>query len=170
MNQYRSTYRRSGSAGSWRRNLTRVSSPGGSTIRRVARRGAGMGGSYGRAAASRFFKRGGRRSSYGRGMDTNAVKKTYGIGELLGMALERAVPVFRGIPDAALGAATPCAEYDVKALVNHVFQVIVQFQRLAVKEPSDFGEVTPDRVAEGPDWRERAPAGGGQAGGGRGAP
>ncbi|MFE2213666.1 TIGR03086 family metal-binding protein [Streptomyces canus] len=88
-------------------------------------------------------------------MDTNAAKKTYGMGELLGMARERAVPVFRGIPDAALGAATPCAEYDVKALVNHVFQVIVQFQRLAVKEPSDFGEVTPDRVAEGPDWRER---------------
>ncbi|MGW0424172.1 TIGR03086 family metal-binding protein [Streptomyces sp. NPDC003015] len=88
-------------------------------------------------------------------MDTNAAKKTYGIGELLGMARERAVPVLRGIPDTALGAATPCAEYDVKALVNHVFQVIVQFQRLAAKEPSDFGEVAADRVAEGSDWRER---------------
>lgn len=86
-------------------------------------------------------------------MDTNPVT-TYGIGELLGMARERAVPVVRGIPDAALSAPTPCAEYDVKALVNHVFQVIVQFQRLAVKEASDFGE-TPDRVAAGPEWRER---------------
>ncbi|MCL8015814.1 TIGR03086 family metal-binding protein [Streptomyces sp. AS02] len=86
-------------------------------------------------------------------MDTNPVT-TYGIGELLGMARERAVPVVRGVGDAALSAPTPCAEYDVKALVNHLFQVIVQFQRLAVKEASDFGE-TPDRVAAGPEWRER---------------
>ncbi|WP_370268989.1 TIGR03086 family metal-binding protein [Streptomyces sp. V4I8] len=70
------------------------------------------------------------------------------------MARERAVPVVRGISDATLSAPTPCAEYDVKALVNHVFQVIVQFQRLAVKEASDFGE-TPDRVAGSAEWRER---------------
>jgi uncharacterized protein (TIGR03086 family) len=88
-------------------------------------------------------------------MDSNTAKKTYGIGELLEMARDRAVPVVRGIADTAFGAATPCAEYDVKALVNHLFQVIVQFQRLAAKEPSDFGEVAADRVAEGPDWRER---------------
>ncbi|MEV1064305.1 TIGR03086 family metal-binding protein [Streptomyces sp. NPDC050263] len=92
-------------------------------------------------------------------MDTNAntnanpsSARTYGIGELLGMARERAVPVVRGISDAALAAPTPCAEYDVKTLVNHVFQVIVQFQRLAAKEASDFGEA-PDRVGAGPDWR-----------------
>ncbi|WP_280878743.1 TIGR03086 family metal-binding protein [Streptomyces pseudovenezuelae] len=70
------------------------------------------------------------------------------------MARARAVPVVGGIPDAALAAPTPCAEYDVKALVNHLFQVIVQFQRLAAKETSDFGE-TPDRVGAGADWRER---------------
>lgn len=91
-------------------------------------------------------------------MDANPVNtnpvRTYGIGELLGMARERAVPVVRGIADATLSAPTPCAEYDVKALVNHVFQVIVQFQRLAAKEASDFGE-TPDRVAGSPEWRER---------------
>lgn len=87
-------------------------------------------------------------------MDTNEAK-TYGIGELLDLARERAVPVVRGIPDTALGAPTPCAEYDVKALVNHLFQVVVQFQRLAVKEPSDFGASAPDRVAEATDWRER---------------
>lgn len=86
-------------------------------------------------------------------MDTNS-ERTYGIGELLGMARERAVPVLRGIPDTALSAPTPCAEYDVKALVDHLFQVIVQFQRLAVKEASDFGE-TPERVAGSPEWRER---------------
>ncbi|MDQ0604509.1 uncharacterized protein (TIGR03086 family) [Streptomyces canus] len=86
-------------------------------------------------------------------MDTNPVE-TYGIGEVLDMARKRAVPVLRGIPDAALSAPTPCAEYDVKALVNHLFQVIVQFQRLAVKEASDFGQ-TPEGITESPQWRER---------------
>ncbi|MGW1216167.1 TIGR03086 family metal-binding protein [Streptomyces sp. NPDC002499] len=86
-------------------------------------------------------------------MDTKSVA-TYGIGELLAMARGPAVAVVVGISDASLVAPTPCAEYDVKALVNHLFQVVVQFQRLAVKEASDFGE-TPDRVGEGPDWRER---------------
>ncbi|MFJ3509668.1 TIGR03086 family metal-binding protein [Streptomyces luteogriseus] len=86
-------------------------------------------------------------------MDTNAVR-THGIGELLDRARERAVPVVRGIPDEALAAPTPCAEYDVRALVDHLFQVIVQFQRLAVKEASDFGE-TAGVVAEDPGWRER---------------
>ncbi|MFF3940648.1 TIGR03086 family metal-binding protein [Streptomyces phaeofaciens] len=86
-------------------------------------------------------------------MDTNSVT-TYGIGELLGRARERAVPVVRGIADGALAAPTPCAEYDVKDLVNHVFQVVVQFQRLAVKEASDFTE-TPDVVTGDPGWRER---------------
>lgn len=86
-------------------------------------------------------------------MDTNPVE-TYGIGDLLDMARKRAVPVLRGIPDAALSAPTPCAEFDVKALVNHLFQVIVQFQRLAVKEASDFGQ-TPDRITGSPEWRER---------------
>ncbi|GAB7103569.1 TIGR03086 family metal-binding protein [Streptomyces phaeofaciens JCM 4814] len=86
-------------------------------------------------------------------MDTNSAR-TYGIGELLGRARERAVPVVRGIADGALAAPTPCAEYDVKDLVNHVFQVVVQFQRLAVKEASDFAE-TPDVVSGDPGWRER---------------
>jgi uncharacterized protein (TIGR03086 family) len=80
--------------------------------------------------------------------------RTYGIGELLAMARERAVPVVRGIEDAALTAPTPCAEYDVRTLVDHLFQVIVQFQRLAAKEASDFGEA-PAPVAGSPGWRER---------------
>ncbi|WP_405782761.1 TIGR03086 family metal-binding protein [Streptomyces sp. NBC_01378] len=77
-----------------------------------------------------------------------------GIGDLLDVAVERAVPVVRALPDGRLEAATPCAEFDVKALVNHLFQVMEQFQRLAAKQDSDFAE-SPDRVAEGPDWRER---------------
>ncbi|KUO20998.1 TIGR03086 family metal-binding protein [Streptomyces dysideae] len=88
-------------------------------------------------------------------MDTKSVRADrYGIGELLGMARERAVPVLRAVPDEALGAATPCADYDVKALVNHLLQVVVEFQKLAAKGESDFA-TTPDRVGAGPDWRER---------------
>lgn len=74
----------------------------------------------------------------------------HGIGDLLGVAAERAVPVVRALPDDRLEAATPCAEYDVKALVNHVFQVMEQFQRLAAKQDSDFTQSAADRVAEGP--------------------
>ncbi len=92
-------------------------------------------------------------------MDTKSAKANeseceYGIGELLGVARERAVPVVRALPDEALAAPTPCAEYDVKDLVNHLFQVVVQFQRLAAKEASDFTG-TPDCVGAGADWRER---------------
>ncbi|MEH0557204.1 TIGR03086 family metal-binding protein [Streptomyces sp. B21-101] len=90
----------------------------------------------------------------GRGVEGGGRGSALGIGELLGRARERAEPVLRGVPDAALAGPTPCAEYDVKTLVNHVFQVVVQFQRLAAKEESEFGEA-PDRVGVGPDWRER---------------
>lgn len=77
------------------------------------------------------------------------------VADLLKAATDRAVPVVRAIPDESLAATTPCAEYDVKALVNHLFQVIVQFQALAAKQNSDFGTAAPDVVAESPDWRER---------------
>ncbi|MFJ8821484.1 TIGR03086 family metal-binding protein [Streptomyces sp. NPDC102467] len=88
--------------------------------------------------------------------DTQEQQKAYpyGIGELMAMAAERAVPVVAGIGDPALTAPTPCADYDVKSLVNHLFQVVVEFQKLAVKKDADFS-VTADRVAEGADWRER---------------
>ncbi|MEU6662402.1 TIGR03086 family metal-binding protein [Streptomyces sp. NPDC046821] len=81
-------------------------------------------------------------------------ERASGIGELLGVAVERALPVVGALSDDRLDAPTPCAEYDVKALVNHLFNVVVQFQRLAVKEDSDFS-ATPDHVGAGPDWRER---------------
>ncbi|MEU0969509.1 TIGR03086 family metal-binding protein [Streptomyces sp. NPDC005917] len=88
-------------------------------------------------------------------METNTDSaQEYGIGELLGRARDGALPVVRGISDGTLGGPTPCAEYDVKALVNHLFQVIVEFQKLAEKGSVDFTR-TPDRVGEGADWRER---------------
>lgn len=78
------------------------------------------------------------------------------IADLLKAATAHAVPVVRAIPEDRLTAPTPCAEYDVKALVNHLLQVIVQFQALAAKQNADFSE-SPDYVAESPDldWRDR---------------
>lgn len=76
------------------------------------------------------------------------------IADLLKAATTHAVPVVRAIPEDRLAAPTPCAEYDVKALVNHLLQVIVQFQALAAKQDADFS-ATPDYVAEGPAWRDR---------------
>lgn len=88
-------------------------------------------------------------------MDTKRSEaKSHTLGGLLAVARERAVPVVRAVPDEALSAPTPCADYDVKALVNHLFQVVVEFQKLAAKGESDFS-TTPDRVGAGPDWRER---------------
>ncbi|MGW0121608.1 TIGR03086 family metal-binding protein [Streptomyces sp. NPDC003327] len=55
--------------------------------------------------------------------------------------------------DTSLGAPTPCAEYDVRDLLNHLFAVVVNFQALAAKQPADFSD-TPDRLAD-PAWRER---------------
>ncbi|MFD9861916.1 TIGR03086 family metal-binding protein [Streptomyces alboflavus] len=80
---------------------------------------------------------------------------THTTGDLLAVAAAHALPVVRNIPDDRLGARTPCAEYDARALVNHLFHVVVQFQELAAKRNADFGGDTPDYVAEGDDWRER---------------
>ncbi|MEU3606491.1 TIGR03086 family metal-binding protein [Streptomyces sp. NPDC035033] len=74
------------------------------------------------------------------------------ISDLLRAAADRAVPLVGGLEDASLGAPTPCAEYDVRALLNHLFSVVVNFQALAAKGTPDFS-TTPDRVAE-PGWRE----------------
>ncbi|MFE7352367.1 hypothetical protein ACFU8Q_03970 [Streptomyces sp. NPDC057543] len=49
------------------------------------------------------------------------------ISELLETAAGRAVPVLAGIDDNRLGDPTPCTEYDVRTLINHLFQVVVNF-------------------------------------------
>ncbi|MER5225639.1 TIGR03086 family metal-binding protein [Streptomyces flaveus] len=89
-------------------------------------------------------------------MDTNqdVNPRTYAIGDLLATAAERALPVIRALPDEQLANPTPCADYDVKALVNHVLHVVVQFQNLAAKKDSDF-TATPDYIAADPTWRDR---------------
>ncbi|MEU0783034.1 TIGR03086 family metal-binding protein [Streptomyces sp. NPDC006173] len=85
-------------------------------------------------------------------MDVN--KHNNSLGELLDISVARAVPVVVALTDADLDRPTPCSEYDVKGLLNHLLHVMVEFQKLAAKEESDFTK-TPDRVGSGPDWRER---------------
>lgn len=77
---------------------------------------------------------------------------TQTIGALLEAAAGRALPVVRGIDDGQLDRRTPCAEYDVRALLNHLFLVVVNFQALAAREEADFGR-EPEFVTG--DWRGR---------------
>ncbi|MEU7009004.1 TIGR03086 family metal-binding protein [Streptomyces sp. NPDC046332] len=79
--------------------------------------------------------------------------RTQPLSELLGTAAAHAAPVVRGIADDSLAAPTPCSEYDVRALLNHLFHVVVNFQALAAKQPADFS-TNPDHLSD-PDWRAR---------------
>lgn len=72
------------------------------------------------------------------------------ISELLEATTVRAVPVVRGVTPDQLTSPTPCPEFDVRALVNHLLQVIVNFQALAAKGDTDFSS-TPDRTTG--DWQ-----------------
>ncbi|MGG7573030.1 TIGR03086 family metal-binding protein [Streptomyces sirii] len=77
------------------------------------------------------------------------------ISELLDAAGRAALPVLRGVRDDQLGLPTPCAEYDLRALLNHLFHVVVAFQALAAKQEADFSR-TPDRLGEyGAQWTDR---------------
>lgn len=74
------------------------------------------------------------------------------ISELLDAAARRAVPVVRGITEDQLADPTPCAEYDVRTLTDHLIQVLINFQKLAAKQESDFG--AEPHYTDG-DWRSR---------------
>ncbi|MEU8821031.1 TIGR03086 family metal-binding protein [Actinoplanes sp. NPDC048796] len=74
------------------------------------------------------------------------------ISTLLAAAAERTLPVIREVRDDQLDEPTPCAEFRVRDLLNHLFQVVVNFQALAVREQPDFS-TTPDVITG--DWRRR---------------
>lgn len=73
------------------------------------------------------------------------------ITDLLAVAAERAVPVVRGVPDELMAAPTPCADYTVAGLLNHLYQVVVNFQGLAAKENADWSK-EPDHLHG--EWRD----------------
>ena len=74
------------------------------------------------------------------------------ISDLMAAAAEHTVPVVRGIRDDQLGDATPCTEFQVRDLLNHLFQVVVRMQAAAQREELDFSS-TPDSLTDG--WRDR---------------
>ncbi|USA02527.1 TIGR03086 family metal-binding protein [Streptomyces lydicamycinicus] len=77
------------------------------------------------------------------------------ISALLDAAAGAALPVLRAVHDDQMEWPTPCSEYDIRALLNHLFQVVVAFQTLAAKKDVDFSR-TPDRLGEyGAQWPDR---------------
>ena len=74
------------------------------------------------------------------------------IGTMLAAASAQTVPVVRGIRDDQLGHPTPCDDFQVRDLFNHLYQIVVGFQELAAGKQPDFG-TTPDEL--GGDWRGR---------------
>ncbi|MGI5350848.1 TIGR03086 family metal-binding protein [Streptomyces sp. CA-250714] len=77
---------------------------------------------------------------------------TNALAPLIDSAARATEPVVRGVKDEQLTWPTPCTEYDVRALLNHLFHVVVGFQALAARGTFDFS-TTPDYL-EG-DWRTR---------------
>ncbi|MEU3194990.1 TIGR03086 family metal-binding protein [Streptomyces sp. NPDC006992] len=74
------------------------------------------------------------------------------ISPLIDSAARATDPVVRGVRDEQLSLPTPCADYDVRALLNHLFHVVIGFQALAGRGTADFSS-TPDRLTG--DWRAR---------------
>ncbi|MCM0676967.1 TIGR03086 family metal-binding protein [Micromonospora phytophila] len=72
--------------------------------------------------------------------------------ELLAAAALRTVAVVRAIADDQLDLPTPCRDYAVRDLLNHLFQVVVNFQALAAKRAVEWTD-KPDHLADG--WRDR---------------
>ncbi|MFJ5232450.1 TIGR03086 family metal-binding protein [Kitasatospora sp. NPDC088391] len=74
------------------------------------------------------------------------------IAALLRAAADRTVPLVEALPDGGLGAPTPCGEYDVRGLVRHLWQVVVNFRELAAKREVDWSLPAPELAG---DWRGR---------------
>ncbi|MBM0277980.1 TIGR03086 family metal-binding protein [Micromonospora tarensis] len=72
--------------------------------------------------------------------------------DLLAAAAPRTVDVVRGIADDQLDLPTPCRDYLVRDLLNHLFQVVVNFQALAEKRQVEWAD-KPDHLGDG--WRDR---------------
>ena len=74
-------------------------------------------------------------------------------------AAERMTRILAGIPDGALGDATPCPEYTVAGLVSHVDGFARAFTAAARKDLGPLTSTPPATTAELPDgWREAAAA------------
>lgn len=80
---------------------------------------------------SRFFKS---VAAAGRSVGRmTSAQPTTTISALLAAAADRAVPVVRGVRDDQLEAPTPCADYTVRDLLNHLFHIVIGFTVRAAK-------------------------------------
>ncbi|GAB3948477.1 TIGR03086 family metal-binding protein [Micromonospora vulcania] len=72
--------------------------------------------------------------------------------DLLAAAAPRTVDVVRGIADNQLDLPTPCQDYAVRDLLNHLIEVVVNFQELALKRSVEWAD-KPDHLVDG--WQDR---------------
>ncbi|SDS98416.1 TIGR03086 family metal-binding protein [Actinoplanes derwentensis] len=72
------------------------------------------------------------------------------ISDLLGKAVPVVTALVARVRDEQLPAVTPCAEFTVRDLLSHLFQVVRNFQLVADRKEVDWG-VTPDSLVG--DWR-----------------
>ncbi|MEV2236508.1 TIGR03086 family metal-binding protein [Micromonospora sp. NPDC049891] len=72
--------------------------------------------------------------------------------DLLAAAAPRTVAVVRQITDDQLDLSTPCRDYRVRDLLNHLYGVVVNFQALAGRSPVTWAD-KPDHLTDG--WRDR---------------
>jgi uncharacterized protein (TIGR03086 family) len=72
--------------------------------------------------------------------------------ELLAAAAPRTVAVVRAVSDDQLSRPTPCPDYSVRDLLNHLYDVVVNFQAHAARQEVDWSAKT-DHLTEG--WRDR---------------
>ncbi|QKW11580.1 TIGR03086 family metal-binding protein [Verrucosispora sp. NA02020] len=72
--------------------------------------------------------------------------------DLLALAAPRTVAVVRAVRDDQLHLPTPCRDYAVRDLLNHLYDVVVAFQALAAREQVTFA-AKPDHLGQG--WRDR---------------
>jgi uncharacterized protein (TIGR03086 family) len=77
---------------------------------------------------------------------------TTSISELIDATAHTAAPVVRAVPDDQLGDPTPCPEYTVRDLLNHLIHTVIGGQALAAKQSADFSH-PPDYLVG--DWRSR---------------
>ncbi|MCZ7440337.1 TIGR03086 family metal-binding protein [Micromonospora sp. WMMC241] len=72
--------------------------------------------------------------------------------ELLAVAAPGAAAVVRGIADDQFDRPTPCPDYSVRDLLNHLYEVAVNFQAMARREEVDWSGGV-DHLTDG--WRDR---------------
>lgn len=72
-------------------------------------------------------------------------------------AARRMAGLVVAVPDDALTAPTPCADYTVGDLLDHIGGFALAFRAAAVKQPLDGGPAG-DAANLGADWRSRIPA------------